>query len=183
MHNYFPFAAIISCTLLLTSCGTKTETVKETSVEAIKAETPVSLTKAEIAKAYTVEGDTISPEGVVSVDSVESSLIALKNADFTVKAKVQSACQVKGCWMKVAMPSGKLMHITFKDYGFFVPKDIAGQEVIFSGYAYNDTLSVEELRHYAEDDGKSEEEISKITKPELTYLFNATGVLIPKKSL
>lgn len=180
-----PTLFVAVCALgLATACGQKGEQAAETAStdsSSVPAEMVKPMSKAEIGAAYMVEGDTVAPEGAQPVDSVEKSLLASHNADFKVKGTVASACQVKGCWMKVKMPSGKLMHVTFKDYGFFVPKDIAGKEVIFEGYAYNDTLSVEELRHYAEDDGKSEKEIAAITKPEVTYLFNATGVLIPKK--
>jgi hypothetical protein len=38
--------------------------------------------------------------------------------------------------------------------------------------------SVEELRHYAEDAGKSQEEIEAITEPKKTYSFVADGVLL-----
>jgi len=34
------------------------------------------------------------------------------------------------------------------------------------------------LRHYAEDAGKSKEEIEKITEPETNLMFLADGVLI-----
>ena len=59
-----------------------------------------------------------------------------------------------------------------------MPKDIAGREVIVNGKAFVNEVSVEELRHYAEDAGKSEEEIAQITEPEKTYSFLADGVLL-----
>jgi len=59
-----------------------------------------------------------------------------------------------------------------------VPKDIAGKEVIVNGLAYVKETSVEEQRHYAEDAGKSEEEIATITSPKKSYAFEADGVLI-----
>jgi len=68
--------------------------------------------------------------------------------------------------------------VRFKDYGFFVPKDISGKDVIVEGKAYSTEVSVEELRHYAEDAGKSKEEIMAITEPEQTYAFLATGVRV-----
>ncbi|CAE7369959.1 unnamed protein product, partial [Symbiodinium sp. CCMP2456] len=45
---------------------------------------------------------------------------------------------------------------------------------VVDGYAYVDTMTVEQLRHYAADAGKSKEEQEKITEPEvkLTYLAN-----------
>ena len=71
--------------------------------------------------------------------------------------------------------------VKFKDYGFFMPKNIAGKEVIIDGKAYVSELSVEEQRHYAEDAGKSEEEIAAITEPKRTYSFEANGVLLKEE--
>ena len=41
-----------------------------------------------------------------------------------------------------------------------------------------DTLSVAQLRHYAEDAGKKTKEIMKIKKPKITLSFLADGVAI-----
>jgi hypothetical protein len=42
--------------------------------------------------------------------------------------------------------------------------------------AYWDTVSVKALRHYAEDAGKSVEEINKITQPEFKLNFEGDGI-------
>lgn len=70
--------------------------------------------------------------------------------------------------------------IKFKDYGFFMPKDIAGDKVIVNGKAFIDEMSVEDQRHFAEDAGKSKEEIAAITAPKKTLSFTAEGVLLPE---
>ena len=93
-------------------------------------------------------------------------------------ATVKEVCQAKGCWMTLQMKDSTEVMVRFKDYGFFVPKNIAGQEVIVNGKAYVAETSVDELRHYAKDAGKSEEEIEGITEPERTYAFLADGVLV-----
>ncbi len=95
----------------------------------------------------------------------------------TVKGKVSSVCQVKGCWMTmVADGKEEELFVKFKDYGFFMPLDLAGQEVIMHGEAYKEITSVDELRHYAEDEGKSKEEIAAITEPAVELKFMASGV-------
>ena len=69
--------------------------------------------------------------------------------------------------------------VRFKDYGFFVPKaGIEGDKAIINGKMSIETLSVDLLRHYAEDAGKSKDEIEKITKPEVSLTFLADGVFI-----
>jgi Domain of unknown function (DUF4920) len=100
-------------------------------------------------------------------------------ADVKFIAKVNSVCQSKGCWMRLDMGEEEAM-IKFKDYGFFMPKDIAGDEVIVNGKAFIDEMSVEDQRHFAEDAGKSKEEIAAITTPKKTLSFTAEGVLLPE---
>ena len=71
------------------------------------------------------------------------------------------------------------MMVRFKDYGFFVPtKGLEGRRAVMQGYASKETTDVATLRHYAEDAGKSKEEIAKITEPETSLMFLADGVLI-----
>jgi hypothetical protein len=95
-----------------------------------------------------------------------------------VTGTVESVCQVKGCWMKVKTSSGETMRVMFKDYAFFVPKDITGKTVVFEGEAQMKTVPVDHLQHYAKDAGKSEEEIAKITGPKKELTFIADGVLV-----
>jgi len=103
--------------------------------------------------------------------------------DVKVRGTVSSVCQAKGCWMTIT-EGGKEMFVKFKDYGFFMPKDIAGREIIMEGTAYREVVSVDELRHLAEDAGKSEEEIAKITEPKEELQFLAHGViLVPEGGL
>ncbi len=101
-------------------------------------------------------------------DSINSKMVG----------KVNEVCQAKGCWMKVDLEDGNQVMVKFKDYGFFMPKNIAGEEVIINGKAFVNEVPVEELRHYAEDAGKSAEEIATITESEKTYSFEADGVLL-----
>jgi hypothetical protein len=101
-------------------------------------------------------------------DSIDSKMVA----------KVGEVCQAKGCWMKLDLDNGEEVMVKFKDYGFFMPKNIAGKDVIINGKAYVNEVPVSELRHYAEDAGKSAEEIALITESEKTYSFEADGVLL-----
>ena len=75
----------------------------------------------------------------------------------------------------------KLVFVKFKDYAIFMPKDSKGQEVIVNGKAFVSKVSVEELKHYAEDRGESQAVIDAIVAPKLTYSFLADGVLLKEK--
>ena len=68
--------------------------------------------------------------------------------------------------------------VKFKDYGFFMPKNIAGKSVIVNGKAFVAEVGVDEQRHYAEDAGKPQDEIEAIIDAKRTLSFEADGVLI-----
>ncbi|WP_339611688.1 DUF4920 domain-containing protein [uncultured Planktosalinus sp.] len=125
-------------------------------------------------------GESISQEEAISKEEMATLFENLKPGD-TVDVKftstVNEVCQSKGCWMKIDLGDQETM-VRFKDYGFFMPKNIAGEEVILEGKAYVEEMSVEEQRHYAEDADASDEEIAKIIEPKKTLSFEAKGVLL-----
>ena len=113
--------------------------------------------------------------------SNEPKFVADKENLIKIEGQILSSCSKKGCWMKIKCDKDTIL-VRFKDYGFFVPKEgIAGDKTIINGKLSVDTLSVALLRHYAEDAGKSLEEINKITESEVSMTFLAEGVLIRKE--
>jgi Domain of unknown function (DUF4920) len=122
-------------------------------------------------------GEGTTAEGAIALNNVETKM---ENGKFTGKAtgKVTSVCMEKGCWMKVEKSSGETVMVKFKDYGFFMPKDIVGKEVVLDGEATVKETSVKQLKHYAQDAGKSKEEINKIKAPKKELIFVAKGVLV-----
>ncbi len=131
------------------------------------------------APAFSFFGEQISTDLTSSLDVLKEEIIGQDSIKIATAGVVREVCQAKGCWMTLDMNDGSTMRVTFKDYGFFVPKDIAGKEVIIDGYAYNEETSVETLRHFAEDAGKSTEEIMEITSPKQEITYVASGVAIP----
>ncbi|MFL9843757.1 DUF4920 domain-containing protein [Flavobacterium rhizosphaerae] len=132
---------------------------------------------------YAQFGDKITADRAITSEQMYNKYKTLKAGDtinVTFKTKVKDVCQRKGCWMKLELADGEESFVKFKDYAFFVPMNSAGQEAIVNGKAYVSETSVAELKHYAEDEGKSKEEIAKITEPEFEYNFLADGVLISK---
>ena len=80
--------------------------------------------------------------------------------------------------MKVKADKDTIL-VRFKDYGFFVPTDgVEGNKTIINGKIKVDTLSIDLLRHYAEDAGKPQDEINKINNSEVSLTFLADGVII-----
>ncbi|WP_375325076.1 DUF4920 domain-containing protein [Flagellimonas sp. GZD32] len=134
-------------------------------------------------KKDTIKGDYFGAAFQISSEAEKS---ATAYADLTTKDSLQTqmigeiteVCQAKGCWMKVKLDSEEEVFVRFKDYGFFVPKDAAGKTVVMNGAAFFEEMSVDDQRHYAEDEGASESELALITSPKKTYRFEADGVLI-----
>lgn len=67
-----------------------------------------------------------------------------------VAGEVRTVCQKKGCWMELASSDAKDgpgARVTFKDYGFFVPKDCAGSRALIEGTIEVKTLPADEVAH------------------------------------
>ena len=130
--------------------------------------------------AYASFGDEIKADNALTIQQMAVKYKTLKVGD-TIQAKVSASinevCSKKGCWMKLDLGNEEEIRVTFKDYGFFMPLNAEG-DVIINGKAFITETSVEDLRHYAEDAGKSKEEIDAITETERTFAFEADGVLL-----
>jgi hypothetical protein len=118
------------------------------------------------------------PGNPVPATAIGEKLQGKESVTLQTTGTVKEVCQAKGCWIKVDAGNGQEMLVKFKDYAFFVPKDIAGKQVILKGRAFYKTIPVAQLQHYAEDAGKSKEEIARITQPESSLQFEADGVIL-----
>ena len=138
----------------------------------------------EVAKVeYAKFGDSISVDGALSTDEMMKKFADLKEGDtieVKFKSEINEVCQKKGCWMTLDLADDKEAFVKFKDYGFFVPKNAQDKEVVVNGKAFVSVESVDVLKHYAKDAGKSQAAIDSITEPKVTYSFMADGVLIAK---
>ena len=95
-----------------------------------------------------------------------------------IEGQIIDVCPKKGCWMNVKIDQDTIF-VKFRDYAFFVPKSgIQGKKVFMSGDIFRDTISIERLRHYAEDAKKSKKEILAITQPEYKINMIADAVAI-----
>jgi hypothetical protein len=168
--------------LALFACGEQNKKDKNADVaEKATSEEKVSETTPKKVDGYLAYGETINATEAISSEAMYEKYKDLEVGD-TIEVKfsapVASVCKKMGCWMKLKLDEGEQTRVTFKDYGFFVPKDIENKEVIVHGKAFIKEVSVEDLKHYAEDEGKSEAEIAAITEPKQTLAFTADGVLV-----
>jgi len=123
-------------------------------------------------------GDKITPDSAISLEEMKTQMADKKEMITKVTAPIEAVCQKKGCWMELKATDGSTMRVTFKDYGFFMPKDASGKTAIVYGVAKVEETSVADLQEYAKDDGKSKEEVAAIKEPKKELVFEASGVIL-----
>ncbi|MCG1036029.1 DUF4920 domain-containing protein [Polaribacter sargassicola] len=132
---------------------------------------------------YDSFGEKITLDDAISSEKLLAKFKDLKvgdTLDVKFTSSIEDVCPKKGCWMKLPLAEDKTTFVRFKDYGFFMPLDSKGREVVVNGKAFVKETSVEELQHYAQDAGKTEEEIAAITESKIDFAFEADGVLMKK---
>jgi hypothetical protein len=126
-------------------------------------------------------GAAVTAEGAKPLSELKQVLGNKDSAQVKLVGTADAVCQAKGCWLTMKTPEGQEMRVRFKDYAFFVPKDISGKTVVINGWAHREEVPVSDLQHYAKDAGKSDKEVAAITKPEEQLNFEADGVLVADK--
>jgi hypothetical protein len=120
----------------------------------------------------------VSEEGKpVAVEKIEQNLKENKFAG-KITGKVVEVCRAEGCWLKLEKGDGTAMMVRAKNHSFLVPVDLIGKSVVIDGEAEVKEVSEEMRKHYAEDAGKSKEEIDKIKGAEKQIVFQAKGVKV-----
>jgi len=122
-------------------------------------------------------GVTTTNEKAVNADELSSVLGDKASVAVKVKGKVVEVCKAEGCWLKMQTTTDPLM-IRMKDHAFMVPLDMNGKTIVAQGTVTFKEISVEMLKHYAEDAGKTKEEIAAIKEPRKELLMQATGILV-----
>lgn len=127
-------------------------------------------------------GDIIKEVQVTSTSEMISKVESEGTFNGKISGEIKEVCTKKGCWFAMELPNGESMRVTFKDYGFFIPTNSQGFPIVLEGVATLTETDVETLKHYAEDQGKSKEEVAAITAPKREITFEATGVVIKPKA-
>lgn len=154
---------LMLATVLLFSCSGNKEQQEEWNEEAVVG----------------YYGEKINNSNIVSVEDMMKQLDTNDSINVKVEGEITATCAMKGCWMNLVLPSGEEVRVTFKDYAFFVPKEgMEGNRAIIEGKVKRTMTDVATLKHYAEDAGKSVEEIEAITEAKNELAFEATGVII-----
>ena len=130
----------------------------------------------EVTDSYEVFGSNPSDSGKkVSLESLVANSDAYQGQEVLVETRIAKVCQKKGCFF-IAQSGADSVRITFEDYGFFIPTDSGGKQVMLAGVFSRKPVSAEQAEHLAEDLGEKVAEDA----PAFEYSIVATGIKIYK---
>jgi hypothetical protein len=92
-----------------------------------------------------------------------------------VATRIARVCQKKGCFF-LAQDGPSIARVTFKDYGFFIPTDSAGKDVVLLGTFSRKPVSKQEAEHYSADLGEK----AAIAPERFEYSIVASAISIPR---
>ena len=106
--------------------------------------------------APTAFGEVVKRGAAIATDAKVTSLAdvlakpdTFKDKTVVVEGIVSANCTEMGCWMQIAPAADakETIHVTFKDFAFFVPKNSKGMKARAEGVVSVETLSKEEADH------------------------------------
>lgn len=125
-------------------------------------------------------GEKFDVANAVPISTAVANFTGKGTKDAIVTGEIAKVCQTEGCWFNYKTADGE-QFVDF-DHKFEIPKNTAGKTAVSKGQFYYDTTSIEELKEYAKDDGKTAAEIDAIKEPEIRLVFRASGVVLdPQK--
>ena len=86
-----------------------------------------------------------------------------------LEGTIEKVCQNKGCWLELKQRAASV-HVTFENYGFFIPKDSMGKPVVLEGKVVVKQPAPEDVAHLKAE-GAGETAGAKVS-------IEATGVEI-----
>lgn len=113
--------------------------------------------------ATTAFGDVVKRGAAISADAKVTSLAdvltkpdAFKDKTVVVEGVVSANCTEMGCWMQIAptAEAKQTIHVTFKDFAFFIPTSSKGMKARAEGMVSVETLSKEEADHLSGEGAK-----------------------------
>ena len=127
-------------------------------------------------------GRAIAKPGSTPLATVLADPTAFSGKEVIVSAKVRTVCQRKGCWMEIAANMDKAARgarITFKDYGFFVPRDATGADARLEGTVALKKIAKAEVDHLESEGGRFANKDAQGNAHEVRFV--ATGVELTRR--
>jgi hypothetical protein len=139
--------------------------------EVIRLSEPVAVTAS-----HEVFGAMLPDEGTpLSLSDLVNENEKYQDQEVLLATRIAKVCQKKGCFF-VAQEGATTARVSFKDYGFFIPTDSGGKDVVLLGTFSRKSVSKEEAEHYAKDLG----ETATVSPDSFEYSIVASAVKIPR---
>ena len=130
----------------------------------------------EVTATHEVFGSTLPETGTpLSLGDLMKDNKKYLDQEVLVETRIAKVCQKKGCFF-VAQEGPSTARVSFKDYGFFIPTDSGGKNVVLLGTFSRKSVSKEQAGHYVADLGET-----VASSPErFEYSIVASAVKIPR---
>lgn len=122
-------------------------------------------------------GKSFEPAEAMDINKALEGLVSDEPRRVLATGTVAEVCKAEGCWIKLATEKGSVL-VKMKDHAFVVPLSMSGKQVVVRGTGQIKETSVDMLKHYAEDAGKSKEEIDAIKEPKREAIIYAEGIIV-----
>jgi hypothetical protein len=130
----------------------------------------------EVTATHNVFGSALPESGILlSLGDLMGNNDKYLNQEVLVETRIVKVCQKKGCFF-VAQEGASTVRVTFEDYGFFIPTDSGGKDVVLLGTFSRKTVSKEEANHYSADLGEK----AAAAPEKFEYSIVASAISIPK---
>jgi len=130
----------------------------------------------EVTASHEIFGSTLPETGTpLSLGDLVKDDQKYLDQEVLVATRIAKVCQKKGCFF-IAQEGPSTARVTFKDYGFFIPSDSGGKNVVLLGTFSRKSVSKEQAEHYAADLGEK----AASTPEKFEYSIVATAVKIPR---
>lgn len=156
---------ILSIIAITTACNSNQE-------KTVKKEMP----KSTMEKKANIYGETITSDKIGDIRRLPTMLESKNSVEAAFIGPVVEVCQASGCWLDIDLGNNEVVHVTFKDEAFVVPKNLAGSSVVIEGTGTKEIISIEMQQKAAKAEGLSQKEINAISTPVTEYYFEATGI-------
>lgn len=128
-------------------------------------------------RAHFGEPMTVAPSQKVTVSRVMAMPSHYEGRTLLVQGTVEEVCQAKGCWMEIGDGSGERLFVKFTCpvNGRLIPMEAIGHKANVEGKLVVEEISEAEARHYAEDQGKTPDQIAQINGPQKRLRLMSAG--------
>jgi hypothetical protein len=178
MNKKFYLVGALAASLIFVSCNETTEEGNTQSEPMEQNEGEENENQEEVKTEFGPKKVDVSK--AISTKELLAQFEGKTEMEATFKAEINEVCSKMGCWINIDKGDGETFMVRFKDH-FTIPTDTkVGTVAYLTGTAIQDTIPVDEQRHYLEDANAPQEEIDAITEDKYSMTFIAEGIKLEK---